>query len=103
MKSILDSMDTIPLSDFVEQIVRLHHKLTVIHPFGDGNGRTLRAFLNLLLIKRKVIPVYIKVDDKDDYLNALSSADGGSYDDLVMIIYKAVIKAHSELTEAPPL
>jgi Fic family protein len=37
-------------------IVRLaalaHHKLVNIHPFADGNGRTARLFMNLILMQK---------------------------------------------------
>lgn len=54
------------ISSYIKTVVQLHHELTVIHPFGDGNGRTLRAFLNVLMVRNKLTPVYIKVEDKND-------------------------------------
>ncbi len=35
-------------SVFIEEAVRIHHQLTVIHAFNDGNGRTARAFVSML-------------------------------------------------------
>ena len=35
-----------------EQAARLHHLLTWIHPFPDGNGRTSRAMADLFLASR---------------------------------------------------
>lgn len=29
-----------------------HHEMVKIHPFKDGNGRTARLLLNLILLKR---------------------------------------------------
>ena len=103
VKHILDSSGSVLLSKYIKMIAQLHHKLTVIHPFGDGNGRATRAFLNLLLIKRRILPIYIRVEEKDEYLDALSFADNNEYDNLFIVIYKALIRAQAELSEAPPL
>ena len=103
VKQIVSSAGSLMLSDYIKQVTQLHHKLTVIHPFGDGNGRATRAFLNLLLIRRGSLPIYIKAEEKNDYLQALSTADGSRFDDLFIVIYKATIRAQAELSEAPPL
>ncbi|MEA4871494.1 MAG: ImmA/IrrE family metallo-endopeptidase, partial [Synergistaceae bacterium] len=50
------------ISSYIKEAVRLHHQLTVIHPFGDGNGRTLRAFFNVMTVRNNLTPVYIKVE-----------------------------------------
>lgn len=45
--------DTYPLD---EQAARLHHRLTWIHPFPNGNGRTSRAMADLFLSSRGARP-----------------------------------------------
>jgi Fic-DOC domain mobile mystery protein B len=35
----------------VELAIRLHHRLTAVHPFPNGNGRHGRAFADLLLVR----------------------------------------------------
>ncbi len=52
-----------------------HHKFEKIHPFYDGNGRTGRMILNYILIKNNYSPVIIRKKNRDDYLDALGSAD----------------------------
>lgn len=47
------SFDTYPLD---EQAARLHHRLTWIHPFPNGNGRTSRAMADLFLASRGAQP-----------------------------------------------
>ena len=94
----------IPFSEYVEILVKSHHRLTVIHPFGDGNGRTLRAFFNLLLMRRGLLPIYIKVENKTEYTDTLSQADmDGTFDKLYAVIAKAILRAQAELSETPPL
>ena len=48
-----------------------HFRLTAIHPFGDGNGRTARLLMNLLLIREGYPPVAVRPEDRKAYLDAL--------------------------------
>jgi len=46
-----------------------YHFLNDIHPFGDGNGRLARIYMNLILLKAGYPPIFIKPVDKNDYMN----------------------------------
>ena len=48
----------------IERVIQIHHRMTVIHAFRDGNGRTTRAFANMLLLKRNVSPVFFRDKEK---------------------------------------
>jgi Fic family protein len=48
-----------------------HFRLTGIHPFGDGNGRTARLLTNLLLIRGGYPPIAVRPEDRTTYLDAL--------------------------------
>jgi len=48
-----------------------HFRLTAIHPFGDGNGRTARLLMNLMLIRGGYPPVAVRPEDRKTYLDAL--------------------------------
>lgn len=48
-----------------------HFRLTAIHPFSDGNGRTARLLMNLLLIRWGYVPVAVRLEDRKVYLDAL--------------------------------
>lgn len=52
-----------------------HHKFEKIHPFFDGNGRTGRLLLNLILLKAGYPPVIILKRNRVAYLEALRKAD----------------------------
>jgi len=48
---------------------RFHYLfLNHIHPFGDGNGRIARIFMNLILLKLNYPPIFITEVDKAEYL-----------------------------------
>jgi Fic family protein len=57
-----------------------HFRLTAIHPFGDGNGRTARLLMNLVLLRAGYPPVAIRPEDRAGYLAALET--GSTTDDL---------------------
>ncbi len=87
------------ISSYIKEAVLLHHKLTVIHPFADGNGRTLRAFFNAMMVRNKLTPVYIKVEDKDEYVAALAEADkNANYAPLLEFFYRSMLRTNLELT-----
>jgi Fic family protein/DNA-binding Xre family transcriptional regulator len=54
----------------------LHERLLAIHPFIDGNGRTARLVMNLILLQNGYAIANIKGDDesKIHYYNALETA-----------------------------
>ena len=51
----------------------MHFRLTAIHPFSDGNGRTARLLMNLLLIRAGYPPVAILPIDRARHLDALEN------------------------------
>jgi Fic family protein len=65
----LTSAPTTPAAAF-----EAHYRLTAIHPFGDGNGRSARLLMNLLLIRRGYPPVAVRPEDRKAYLDSLERA-----------------------------
>ncbi|OXB23701.1 hypothetical protein B0A80_09545 [Flavobacterium tructae] len=61
----------------------LHHWLTWIHPFSDGNGRVSRLFLNFFLLQKGYPEVIVKISDRDTYYNALINGDKGQLLELI--------------------
>ena len=75
----------------------LHHRFTLIHPFTDGNGRVARALAVLVLLKFHWLPLVITRHDRNDYISALRSADGGDLKPLIdltdLLQRKAILEA----------
>lgn len=74
----------------VELASLAHHKLVHIHPFTDGNGRTARLFMNLLLMQKGYPLVIILKNDRKKYYRVLEKADKSETSDLEKFIAQAV-------------
>lgn len=63
-----------------------HHRFVWIHPFANGNGRTVRLFTYAMLVKtgfavnvgRIINPTAVFCSNRNDYYNHLSGADSGT-------------------------
>ena len=64
-----------------------HHKVTAIHPFLDGNGRTARLLMNLILMRAGLPVSNVRREDRPKYYEALAFADVGLCEDLVRLVY----------------
>ena len=58
----------------VELAAMAHKRLVDIHPFVDGNGRTARLLMNLVLVNAGYGVVSIQPTLRNDYINALSAS-----------------------------
>ncbi|MCU7209644.1 Fic family protein [Turicibacter sp. 1E2] len=68
-----------------------HFKYVYIHPFLDGNGRSARLLMNLILLRNGYPLTIIRNSDRVDYMSALEKASTtGNTDDFVEFIAKAV-------------
>lgn len=75
-----------------------HHELVKIHPFKDGNGRTARLLLNLILLKSGYPICNISRDERPEYYNALSLADSNEYEPIIEVVTRNCNKLFSEYT-----
>jgi Fic family protein len=57
----------------------IHYKLVYIHPFIDGNGRTARLLMNLILMRHGYPPAVILSVDRKKYYRVLKEADREHY------------------------
>jgi Fic family protein len=74
----------------IERLAELHAAFERIHPFPDGNGRTGRLVLSLLLVRNGYPPAVIHKDERRKYLRALEKADEGENGPLGELLARAV-------------
>lgn len=67
--------------DFIKQVADFHFDLLKIHPFSDGNGRTSRILLTLMLASRNILipSLYLSSKAKDDFYFKSDAALKGDY------------------------
>ena len=74
----------------IELATVFHHKFVWIHPFFDGNGRTVRLVMNLLLMRKGFPPTIILSTDRKKYYEALNQANNGNYQKLMLLMCQAL-------------
>jgi Fic family protein len=79
----------------VEYATMAHYRFVSIHPFRDGNGRTARLLMNLLLIRAGYPIVVIDNQIRNDYINALAYGQQNQDDlsQLLGLIFDATISS----------
>lgn len=76
----------------------LHHIITAIHPFREGNGRTARLAGNLILERYGLVGISVKLEkeNKNEYRNALQQIDKHKdYEPLEDIISEGIIDRYN--------
>ncbi len=77
----------------IELATIFHHKIASIHPFFDGNGRTARLAMNVLLMQQGYPLVIVLKNDRKKYYDVLDKADKGNLEPLIKFIAQAVEKS----------
>ncbi|MFN0050309.1 MAG: Fic family protein [Cytophagales bacterium] len=67
-----------------------HQRFVWIHPFFDGNGRSVRLLFNLLLMRYGYPPAIILKTDRKKYYEALNRANYGDYKKLLLLMIQAM-------------
>ena len=87
MEELLDfvNWEDSPKYDLLKTAIA-HHRFVWIHPFRNGNGRTVRLFTYAMLVKvgfnvnvgRIINPTAVFCSNRNDYYSYLSAADNGT-------------------------
>lgn len=90
LDELIDFVNTNPMQlNDIELATIFHHKFVWIHPFFDGNGRTVRLAMNLLLMRKGFPPAIILSNDRKKYYEALNQANNGNYQKLMLLMCQA--------------
>lgn len=92
------SEDADMMLDYLDRVVVLGCKIIKIHPFKDGNGRSVRGLINKLLEAGGLPPVYIKENERTEYHKAMNKANNeGDYTDIKKFYHYKVCDSIVEL------
>lgn len=98
IKKVIEMIDLLSITEYIDEVVKIHHRITVIHPFVDGNGRIARCMLNWLFRLKGLPPVYLKYDRKEKYYEALELADlRNDYSELNNVFYSEILNSMIQL------
>lgn len=84
----------------IEVAAMAHHRFVAIHPFVDGNGRTARLVMNVLLMQVGYPPTVIMKTNRRQYYRVLGQADNGNSKPLVNFVGRAVERSLTLYLEA---
>jgi len=85
----------------VDRAAEAHYRLVTLHPFTDGNGRTARLLMNLILTDSGYPISVIPVEERLSYIKSLEKAQlGGSQEDFFLIVIEAVQRSLDIYIEA---
>ena len=82
----------------VEYAATAHYRFVSIHPFRDGNGRTGRLLMNLLLLQAGYPIVIISNERRNDYINAIAYGQSND-DELESLVDLVLFATRSSLIE----
>ena len=103
LDELIAFINTNPLElNDIELSAIFHHKLVWIHPFFDGNGRTVRLAMNLLLMRCGFPPAIILKNDRKKYYEALNQANNGNYQKLMLLMCQALERSLNIYLNAMP-
>lgn len=70
LDAALENIDKMPQADF-DEIIEKYVEMNIAHPFREGNGRSTRIWLDLILKKELGQVIDWSRVDKEDYLSAM--------------------------------
>lgn len=85
--------------EYIDRCIILKCKLIKIHPFFDGNGRSIRGFINKLFLTAGLPSVYILEEENEKYRDAMQKAIGEeeNYQSIIQFYYYKICDSICEL------
>lgn len=75
-----------------EKLSVIHCEFNAIHPFREGNGRTIRLFLDLVALANGYKLIDFSKSSKTQYIQACISGMKQDYSKMKSVIYKGLLK-----------
>lgn len=75
VKSVNDRIDDVAADDILKLSADVHFNFVNIHPFGDGNGRTSRLFMNYIQLYHNEPLIKIFTEDRASYIDSLNETE----------------------------
>lgn len=89
------------ITELIENIIQtaawIHHTITFIHPFREGNGRTARLAANLILERYGLVGISVRIEkeNRNKYRQALAQIDNErDYEPLETLIGDGLIERY---------
>jgi cell filamentation protein len=73
-----------------QKLAIIHNEFNVIHPFREGNGRTIRLFLDLIAVSVGYDPIDWSKTPNKDYFKACIQGVNGNHEPMAKIIKKGL-------------
>lgn len=78
-------------NEIARKLAIIHNEFNIIHPFREGNGRTIRLFLDLIVISLEYKPIDWSVKGVEGYLEACVSGVAQKHDSMRILIKKGLL------------
>lgn len=92
-----DKLKNDDIFGYIADCVKLNVELIKLQPFADGNKRTFRSLLNLLLKKINIPPIYIEQSEAIEYkkvlIKAMQATSLDDYNDIIQFYYYKICDA----------
>lgn len=95
-----DTDNQVPFIDPIVVACAAHAWFVYIHPFVDGNGRTARLLMNLLLLREGYPLTIITTDDRERYYDALEKSQAGDLTPFINLVLESTYESFEVYQQA---